>query len=94
MSLISNPDLFSYNDTPVIEEGTWKLLAPTKWGVKWKHLSEAPIVVHDCPEDQRGELEVHPDNMKDAPHCGWCKEEVPESIQAVWQMTHMEAMLG
>ncbi len=87
-------DRFLYNDTPIIQEGTWKLLAPTKWGVKWKRLSEAPIVIHECPKDDRKEREVHSDNMKNAPRCGLCKEEVPESIQAVWQMTHMEAMLG
>jgi hypothetical protein len=89
-------DLFLYNDTPIIEEGTWRLLAPTKWGVKWKHLSEAPIVIHVCPKAPlyAGEREVSSNRMKDSPYCTICKEEVPESIQAVWQMTHMEAMLG
>jgi hypothetical protein len=91
-----NWDRYLYNDTPVIEEGTWKLLSPTKWGVKWKHLSEAPIVVHNCPSELewREETVVSQENMKAAPLCELCGEDIPEGIQAVWQLSHMEAMLG
>jgi hypothetical protein len=91
-----NADRYLYNDEPVIEEGSWKLLAPTKWAVKWKHLSSAPIVVHNCPNDEEWRIDtvVSPENMKGAPRCGLCSEDIPEGIQAVWQLSHMEEMLG
>lgn len=85
--------LHLYNDTPIIEEGSWQLQAPTKWGVKWRSIPDTPIVVHRCPKDNRMETVVAPENMKNAPRCGLCDEEVPESIQAVWQLTHMEEMV-
>ncbi len=88
-------DRYLYNDTPVIEEGTWKLLSPTKWATKYKGLSEAPIVVHNCPSEHEWRVDtvVNPENMKNAPRCGLCDEDVPEGIQAVWQLSHMKEML-
>ncbi len=86
--------LHLYNDTPIIEEGNWKLQAPTTWGVKWRGLPLGCIVVHNCPSDQewRAETVVAAENMKNAPHCSLCDENVPEGIQAVWQLTHQEEM--
>jgi NAD-dependent dihydropyrimidine dehydrogenase PreA subunit len=84
--------LHLYNDTPIIEEGSWKLQAPTKWGVKWRHIPDSPIVVHNCEKDNRRETVVAWENMKNAPRCGLCEEEIPEGIQAVWQLTHMTEM--
>jgi len=84
--------LHLYNDTPVIEEGNWKLQSPTKWGVKWRSIPDMPIVVHNCPNDTRSDTVVHSESMKNAPRCEFCEEDVPESIQAVWQLTHTEEM--
>jgi hypothetical protein len=91
-------ELHLYNDTPVLEIGHWKLQHPTKWAVKWKHLSNTPIVVHTCPEEtgwrKGSESVISGDNMKAAPRCALCNETVPEGIQALWQLSHMEQMLG
>jgi hypothetical protein len=91
-------ELHLYNDTPVLEEGNWKLQHPTKWAIKWRHLANRPIVVHTCPKEEGwrkgSESVVSSDNMKAAPRCGLCNETVPEGIQALWQLSHMEFMLG
>lgn len=85
--------LHLYNDTPILEEGNWKLQAPTKWGVTWRSIPDKPIVVHICPKDDKRETVVGATNMKNAPRCLVCEEEVPEGIQALWQLTHMEDMV-
>jgi hypothetical protein len=91
-------ELHLYNDTPVLEEGSWKLQHPTKWAIKYRHLANAPIVVHTCPKEegwrQGIESVVSLENMKNAPICTLCEETVPEGIQALWQLSHMEIMLG
>ena len=61
---------------------------------KWRKLNKGGIVVHNCPKDHREETVVAPENMKNAPRCMLCEEDVPEGIQAVWQLTHMQEMLG
>jgi hypothetical protein len=92
--MIAIGDLHLYNDTPIIEEGDWKLLVPTKWAVKWRHLSDTPIVIHICQECPCCDKETIYSSREliDGPRCDHCNQDIPEGIQALWQLTHEQEM--
>ena len=85
-------DLYLWNDTPVIEEGAWRLLVPNNYAKKYKTIRD-PVVVHRCPLDSRqNDYVFRETTMKNNPWCNNCGEWVPDNIQGVYLLHQFDEM--
>ena len=84
-------DLYLWNDTPVVEEGSWRLLVPNNYAKRYKNCHH-PVVVHKCPLKGQ-EYILTSQSMKEGnPRCGECDEQCPDNVQGVYCLHQFDEM--
>ena len=91
---MSDNDLILYNEEPMLEVGSWRVLCPNAYGKKYKGKKD-PMLIHKCPKHNPDEFRfrtiygdmkhIHP---KGNPRCFRCQDPVPDEIQGIMAMYH------
>ena len=85
-----------YNDEPVLQVGSWRVLCPNMYGKKYRSMKN-PILIHKCPkyvspeDDKEWATLLIPERPAGMPHCARCNDPVPDEIQGLLSMYYMDS---